>query len=77
MRNTLGGPEGEGRDRTEENGESMTSTRRAATVAGILFLVGTAAGVLSVGGAAEDPDYLCEIAGSVGLGDLMSTTREA
>jgi hypothetical protein len=36
----------------------MTSTRRAATTAGVLFLVGTAAGVLSIVSAADGPDYL-------------------
>jgi hypothetical protein len=36
--------------------------RRAATVAGVLFLVGTAAGVLSVVGAADGPDYLQAVA---------------
>lgn len=36
----------------------MTSTRRAAIAAGVLFLVGTAAGLLSVVGAADGPDYL-------------------
>ncbi|MRR12495.1 DUF4386 domain-containing protein, partial [bacterium] len=40
----------------------MNSTRRAATAAGILFLVGTAAGGLSIVGAADGPDYLREIA---------------
>jgi hypothetical protein len=41
---------------------NMTLTRRAAMIAGVLFLVGTAAGVLSVVGAVEDPDYLRETA---------------
>ena len=36
----------------------MTPTRRAATTAGVLFLVGTAAGVLSVVSAADGPYYL-------------------
>ncbi|MDO8915973.1 MAG: DUF4386 domain-containing protein [Coriobacteriia bacterium] len=36
----------------------MTSTRRAAITAGVLFLVGTAAGVLSIVGAADGPNYL-------------------
>lgn len=36
----------------------MTSTRRAAITAGVLFLVGTAAGVMSIVGAADGPDYL-------------------
>ena len=36
----------------------MTSTRRAATTAGVLFLVGTAAGVLSIVSAADGPNYL-------------------
>ncbi|MHB1342066.1 MAG: DUF4386 domain-containing protein [Coriobacteriia bacterium] len=36
----------------------MTATRRAAITAGALFLVGTAAGALSVVGAADGPDYL-------------------
>jgi hypothetical protein len=40
----------------------MTSTRRAAITAGSLFLVGTAAGVLSVVGAADGPDYLNAVA---------------
>jgi hypothetical protein len=40
----------------------MTSTRRAAIAAGVLFLVGTAAGVLSIAGAADGPDYLREVA---------------
>ncbi len=40
----------------------MSSTRRAATTAGVLFLVGTAAGVLSVVSAADGPDYLREVA---------------
>ena len=40
----------------------MTPTRRAATTAGVLFLVGTAAGVLSVVSAADGPDYLREVA---------------
>jgi len=40
----------------------MTSTRRAATIAGALFLVGTAAGVLSVVDAADGPDYLRQLA---------------
>jgi hypothetical protein len=39
----------------------MTSTRRAATTAGVLFLVGTAAGVLSIVGAADGPNYLREL----------------
>ena len=40
----------------------MTSTRRAATTAGILFLVGTVAGVLSIVGVADGPGYLREVA---------------
>ncbi len=40
----------------------MKPTRRAATIAGVLFLVGTAAGVLSVVGAADGPDYLQAVA---------------
>lgn len=40
----------------------MTSTRRAAITAGVLFLVGTAAGLLSVASAADGPDYLREVA---------------
>ena len=36
----------------------MTSTRNAARLAGTLHLVGTAAGVLSVVGSVDDPDYL-------------------
>lgn len=36
----------------------MTSTRRAAITAGVLFLVGTAAGVLSIVSAADGPNYL-------------------
>lgn len=36
----------------------MTPTRSAASIAGVLFLVGIAAGVLSVVGAADGPDYL-------------------
>ncbi|MDH4191977.1 MAG: DUF4386 domain-containing protein [Betaproteobacteria bacterium] len=40
----------------------MTSTRRSATIAGVLFFVGTAAGVLSVVGAADSPGYLRELA---------------
>lgn len=39
----------------------MTSARRSAITAGVLFFVGTAAGVLSVVGAAEGPNYLREI----------------
>jgi hypothetical protein len=39
----------------------MTSTRRAAITAGVLFLVGTAAGVLSIAGAADGPNYLREV----------------
>ncbi|KAF0209522.1 MAG: DUF4386 domain-containing protein [Actinomycetota bacterium] len=38
----------------------MTSTRRAAITAGVLFLVGTAAGVLSIVGAVDGPNYLRE-----------------
>lgn len=40
----------------------MTATRRSTTIAGVLFFVGTAAGVLSVVGAADSPDYLRELA---------------
>lgn len=40
----------------------MEPTRRAAAIAGVLFLVGTAAGVLSVVGAADGPDYLQAVA---------------
>lgn len=40
----------------------MTSSRRSAITAGVLFLVGTAAGVLSIAGAADGPDYLREVA---------------
>jgi len=40
----------------------MTSTRKAAVTAGVLFLVGTAAGVLSISGAADGPNYLREVA---------------
>jgi hypothetical protein len=40
----------------------MTSTRRSAITAGVLFLVGTAAGVLSIVGAADGPNYLRELA---------------
>lgn len=40
----------------------MTSTRRAALLAGILFFVGTAAGVMSVVGDADSPGYLVELA---------------
>jgi len=40
----------------------MTSTRSAAATAGVLFLAGTAAGVLSVVSAADSPDYLREVA---------------
>lgn len=40
----------------------MTSTRRAAVTAGVLFLVGTAAGLLSVAGAADGPSYLRDVA---------------
>ena len=36
--------------------------RRAATIAGVLFLVGTAAGVLSIVRAADGPDYLRAVA---------------
>jgi hypothetical protein len=39
----------------------MTSSRRAAITAGVLFLVGTAAGVLSIVGAADGPNYLREV----------------
>jgi hypothetical protein len=38
------------------------TSRRAAILAGVLFLAGTATGALSVVGAAEGPDYLREIA---------------
>ena len=37
-------------------------SRRAAITAGVLFLVGTAAGVLSVVGAADGPNYLRDVA---------------
>ena len=40
----------------------MTLSRRAAITAGVLFLVGTAAGVLSVVGAADGPNYLRDVA---------------
>jgi hypothetical protein len=42
----------------------MTATRRAAITAGVLFLVGTVAGVLSIVGAADGPNYLREVAAS-------------
>jgi hypothetical protein len=38
----------------------MMSTRSPAVAAGILFLAGTAAGMLSVAPAVEDPNYLRE-----------------
>jgi hypothetical protein len=47
-----------------EVGASMTPTKRAAITAGVLFLVGTAAGTLSIVAAADGPNYLIEIAGS-------------
>lgn len=40
----------------------MTSSRRAAVTAGVLFFVGTAAGVLSIVGPADGPNYLREVA---------------
>lgn len=40
----------------------MTSPRSAATIAGVLFLAGIVAGVLSVAGAADGPDYLQAVA---------------
>ena len=40
----------------------MISNRRATTVAGVLYFIGTTAGVLSVVGAAESPDYLYALA---------------
>jgi hypothetical protein len=40
----------------------MTASRRAAITAGVLFLVGTAAGILSIVGAADGPSYLREVA---------------
>lgn len=42
----------------------MTSSRRAAITAGVLFIIGTAAGVLSVVGAADGPGYLRDVAAS-------------
>ena len=42
----------------------MTSARRAAITAGVLFIIGTAAGVLSVAGAADGPGYLHDVAAS-------------
>ena len=39
----------------------MTSARRAAITAGVLFIIGTAAGVLSVAGAADGPGYLRDV----------------
>jgi hypothetical protein len=42
----------------------MTPTRRAAIAAGVLFLVGTVAGLLSIVAAADGPNYLIELAGN-------------
>jgi hypothetical protein len=42
----------------------MTSARRAAITAGVLFIIGTAAGVLSIAGAADGPGYLRDVAAS-------------
>jgi len=38
----------------------MNSNRRAATIAGVLFIIGTVAGVLSISPVIDGPDYLIE-----------------
>jgi len=47
-----------------EKGENMDSNRKTATIVGVLFIIGTVAGVLSVvfaGSILSDPNYLIKI----------------
>jgi len=39
----------------------MNSSRKAATIAGVLFIIGTVAGILSVVPVVDDPDYLMNV----------------